>query len=214
MGERDLAPEEHWEEMYSSSEKIWSGKPNFFLAQIASTLEPGKALDLGCGEGGDVIWLAKRGWDATGVDLSTTAINRAREAARSEGIPENRIRLLATDLTNWQTEDTFDLVSASFFQAGDVELARVDILRKVSKQVAPGGRLLVVTHGAPPPWAGAEHTHKHHFPSIDEELASLDMDPDDWETEVAEMRTRHAQAPNGEVGDVEDLVLVFRKFEA
>lgn len=59
-----------WEERYAEQDGVWSGRANAVLADIASALPVGRALDLGCGEGGDVVWLAREGWDATGVDLS------------------------------------------------------------------------------------------------------------------------------------------------
>jgi 2-polyprenyl-3-methyl-5-hydroxy-6-metoxy-1,4-benzoquinol methylase len=59
-----------WEERYSGPEQIWSGKPNTQLVAEASKLTPGTALDIGCGEGGDVIWLATHDWRVTGADFS------------------------------------------------------------------------------------------------------------------------------------------------
>ena len=80
------APIDFWEQRYAGAERVWSGRVNATLAAIAGGLEPGRALDLGCGEGGDVIWLAENGWHATGVDLSPTAIDRARTAASARGL--------------------------------------------------------------------------------------------------------------------------------
>jgi 2-polyprenyl-3-methyl-5-hydroxy-6-metoxy-1,4-benzoquinol methylase len=78
-------PTSFWEQRYAGTSGIWSGRPNRALVDKASALTPGRALDLGCGEGGDALWLAARGWTVTGLDLSATALRRADDAARQGG---------------------------------------------------------------------------------------------------------------------------------
>ena len=82
----EIAPVDFWEERYAGADQVWSGKVNQVLADIAGTLVPGRALDLGCGEGADVIWLAQHGWQATGIDISATAIRHATAAAEASGV--------------------------------------------------------------------------------------------------------------------------------
>jgi len=65
---------EDWDKRYASAENLWSAKPNRFLVAEVEHLEPGRALDLACGEGQNAIWLATHGWDVTGVDYSEVAI--------------------------------------------------------------------------------------------------------------------------------------------
>ncbi|KGM12493.1 methyltransferase type 12, partial [Cellulomonas bogoriensis 69B4 = DSM 16987] len=72
-------PAAFWEDRYAGSGRVWSGEPNATLVDVVAGLTPGRALDLGCGEGGDAIWLARHGWDATGIDISPTAVARATE---------------------------------------------------------------------------------------------------------------------------------------
>ncbi|RZI92598.1 MAG: NAD(P)/FAD-dependent oxidoreductase, partial [Microbacterium sp.] len=87
----------HWEEHYAGAERVWSGRVNATFAAVVSTLTPGTALDLGCGEGADALWLADRGWRVTGLDVSATAIRRAQDAARSLGIGEDRANFVVAD---------------------------------------------------------------------------------------------------------------------
>ena len=77
-----------WEERYSSEEKVWSGDPNPQLVAEVARLTPGTALDVGCGEGGDVIWLAQQGWRVTGADFSATGLARAARHAPHAGVAD------------------------------------------------------------------------------------------------------------------------------
>src|SRR6516225_9183356 len=76
-----------WDARYSEREgTMWSGRPNGRLAAEVADFTPGRALDVGCGEGADSIWLARRGWAVTAIDVSDVALGRAREAARAAGV--------------------------------------------------------------------------------------------------------------------------------
>ena len=74
---------QYWEERYSTATQVWSGRANASVVAVASELTPGTALDLGCGEGGDSLWLAEQGWRVTGVDISPTAVRRGADQRRS-----------------------------------------------------------------------------------------------------------------------------------
>ena len=200
-------PEAFWEDRYASADRVWSGKVNHALVQVVSDLAPGRVLDLGCGEGGDAIWLALQGWHATGVDISETAVGRATAAARAAGLGEDQIRFVAANLATWSSDEGYELVTASFLQS-PVELPRTDILHRIAQQVAPGGRLLVVAHAAMPPW-GRSEAHHHEFVSPSDEVASLGLDG--WVTEIAEIRSREATGPNGEQATLEDTVVLLRR---
>src|SRR2546423_6224179 len=102
-------PDEYWNEFYSEHEQVWSGKPNVAFAEEVAGLAPGRALDLGCGEGADAIWLARRGWAVTAVDISTVALQRAAEHARAAGVGE-RIEWQQHELGKSFPGGEFDLV--------------------------------------------------------------------------------------------------------
>ena len=88
-----------WEERYRARPALWSGRPNPQLVAEAAALAPGRALDVGSGEGADAIWLAERGWRVTGTDISTVALARAAEHARAAGAePAERITWLHADM--------------------------------------------------------------------------------------------------------------------
>ena len=188
---------------------MWSGAPNATLVDVLTDLEPGRALDLGCGEGGDAIWLAGRGWTVTGIDIAPTAIARARAAADAAGLGEDRIRFLAADLAAVAHDELFDLVTASFFHS-TVELPRTDILRRAAGRVAPGGHLFLLTHAAIPPWAPA-HVHDHRFLTPDEELDELQLDGTEWHPVRVTTVERAVTASDGRSAVLEDGVVLLKR---
>jgi SAM-dependent methyltransferase len=201
--------EQYWEERYRDEGRVWSGRPNPLLVREAESLPPGTALDLGCGEGGDAIWLAVQGWRVTAVDVSATALRRGAEQARDAGI-EAGIRWEQHDLSRSFPEGTFDLVSAQFLHspvAADGE--REAILRRAAAAVAPGGILLVVGHAGWPSWQ-EEPPFDHHFPTTGEVLGALDLEPGRWRVELEEVVERELPDPDGRPGRRADNVLRIR----
>lgn len=118
------------------------------LAEVVADLRPGRALDLGCGQGGDTLGLAALGWQVTAVDVSQTALPRVRDRARAAGVLD-RVTLEQHDLARTVPEGTHDLVSAAYLQS-PVDLDRAAMLRRVARNVAPGGVLLLLSTTAPP----------------------------------------------------------------
>ncbi|SCG38813.1 methyltransferase domain-containing protein [Micromonospora halophytica] len=199
----------HWDELYAGRDRMWSGRANPHLVEVAGALPPGTVLDLGCGEGGDAIWLARQGWRVTAVDVSRTALDRAAAEAARAGMAE-RIDFRRHDLARGFPDGTFDLVSAQFLQS-PIEFPRDRVLRAAARAVAPGGRLLIVEHGEVPPWARAHHPDVC-FPTPQETLTALELDPDAWHTERVETVRREGTGPHGETGHlVDNLVLVRRR---
>jgi SAM-dependent methyltransferase len=217
----------YWESRYADGERMWSGRVNAVLADVVATLEQqgpvGSALDLGCGEGGDVLWLASRGWRATGVDLSPTAAARGRAAAADAGV-EDLARFDAGDLATWDTEQRFTLVTASFLQSWPVEIPRTAILRRATRFVAPGGHLLVTAHAAPPGEL-PEELRSYRFPTPDDDLAALRVDRGEgvgdegadgdgadgaWTVVTAELRPRSVTRDDGTVHELLDSVVLVR----
>ncbi|MGP5253830.1 class I SAM-dependent methyltransferase [Brachybacterium alimentarium] len=204
--EPGLSPAEHWEQRYAGDDRVWSGRVNATLAVVVGGFAPGTSIDLGCGEGGDVLWLAEHGWQATGLDISETAVGRARTEAAARGL--HGATFTAADLSAWQPEPaSTDLVTASFFQS-DVELDRRAILRRAASGLREGGHLVVISHAAPPSWAD---DHRGDMVGASEQVKQLALPAEDWATEVAEDRRRPATGPNGEHGEHLDAVVVLRR---
>lgn len=223
---------EHWESQYADQPRRWSGRVNPTLAEVVSAIpvdpdgQQRAALDLGCGEGGDAVWLADQGWQVTAVDISATATARGAEGARARGVGD-QITWVCHDLATWTTEETFDLVTASFFHS-TVELPRTEILRRAAAWIRPGGHLLIVSHVFEtdddiPPWSrrwlaeqgGQDHDHGHLHDLLAtpaEDVAALALDDSDWDVVLAEMREREATGPDGlETATVKDGVVLIRR---
>jgi SAM-dependent methyltransferase len=201
-----MLTQEFWDARYRSAAAIWSGNPNPHLVACVTDLAPGSALDVGSGEGADAIWLATRGWQVTGIDLSTVALERAARLAADAGqdIAE-RIRWEQADVLSWDpTPRQFDLVSAQFMHLP--RPAREALHRRLSAAVRPGGTLLIVGHH---PSDLETSMHRPNLPDFfftaDEVAAALSAD--EWQSIVAAAPERQALDPEGRAVTIRDAVL-------
>lgn len=184
MAEQDRAPgAAEWDERYTAAERVWSGEPNGALLAEAANLAPGRALDVGCGEGADAVWLARSGWYVTGLDVSGVALGRAERHARDAGV---QVTWLHAGLVEaGLPAGGFDLVSAQYVALR--KTPQVTAEHTLIDLVAPGGTLLVVHHHMDP-----EDVHEGGFDPADYALppdvaALLDAS---WQIEVDERRPR------------------------
>lgn len=199
---------EFWEKVYEARDRPSSGIPNPVLAGLAAPLTPGTALDLGCAHGDDATWLAGRGWQVTAVDVSATALRRASARAAELGVAE-RVDFQPHDLATSFPDGTFDLVYAVYLES-PVDFGRAATLRRAAAAVAPGGRLLTVTHGSVRPWAWNQDPDTR-FPTPEESLAALRLEPGAWDVEIAGTPEREATGPNGQIAAVTDIVVAVRR---
>jgi SAM-dependent methyltransferase len=152
-----------WDARYGERDgTMWSGRANGRLVAEVADLAAGRALDVGCGEGADAIWLAQQGWTVTAIDVSAVALQRAQEAAQRTGVTVEWVcgDALSTPLAS----RSFDLVSLQYpalpkAGGGDAVVALVDTVR-------PGGLLLAVYHDL-------DHEHRAH-------MKERGFDPDDF----------------------------------
>lgn len=200
--------EEFWDTRYRQSDQVWSGNPNAVLVREVTGLEPGSALDLGCGEGADAIWLARQGWRVTAVDISQVALDRAARYA-AEADVAGRVDWQRHDLGVSFPAGTFDLVSAHFLHShGDMPRER--ILRTAASAVAPGGVLLVVGHAGHPSWEHDPHSGVR-LPTPEEVLEALELPDGQWEVLLSEEHQRSQTGPDGRPGTRTDNTLKVRR---
>jgi thioredoxin reductase/SAM-dependent methyltransferase len=199
-----------WEHRYGG-DRVWSANPNGTLVNEVGDLPPGRALDVGAGEGADALWLAERGWQVTANDISAAALARVADEAARRGLAVTTLRGDANDLDAFGSA-SYDLVSLQYGSFTRTPEQRG--LRNVLAAVAPGGTLLVVHHDLTPlqhPVDVATQTRMYDpaaFVGVDAFAAALADDPD-WTVELHETRPR----PPGAVSThhVDDVVLRARR---
>ncbi|RCH67422.1 class I SAM-dependent methyltransferase [Streptomyces sp. SDr-06] len=202
------AADTYWEEIYAGRPAATDPRPNHRLAEIVTGMPPGDALDLGCGEGGDALWLARQGWRVTAVDISAVAVARLAGLARSRDL-EGRVLTERRDLHESFPRGAFDLICAHYLHT-PFDLDRAGVLRAAAHALRVGGRLLVVDHGSTAPWSWNQGQGVHH-PTPHEVAAGIDLDPAMWTVERADMPRRLATGPGGQTAEVTDHVLLVRR---
>ncbi|MGW7515414.1 class I SAM-dependent methyltransferase [Streptomyces sp. NPDC054796] len=195
---------QHWDTMYRSREQVFSGGPNNVLVAEAAELPPGpagpagRALDVGCGEGGDALWLARRGWRVTAADVSEVALRRAATAAVSATDVQGSVSWESTDLlTTPPPADAFGLVSVHYFPLR--RRPGHTALRGLLNAVAPGGTFLFATHALAdlPPRQDGGPDPADYYQADDIARLLLQLTGPAWAVEVDETRPRVSPAPVG-----------------
>jgi SAM-dependent methyltransferase len=128
-----------WDERYASTDLVWSQGPNQFVEAELAALEPGRAVDLACGEGRNALWLARRGWQVTALDFSGVALEKGRQLGG-----DLDVTWLQADATTWTDPAAYDLALLAYLQLPAVERARA--VRNALDAVRPGGTFFLVAH--------------------------------------------------------------------
>ncbi|MBX3126216.1 MAG: class I SAM-dependent methyltransferase [Polyangiaceae bacterium] len=183
----------YWEELWARTlrehpDKVAQHPPNAHLVAEVARLNPGRALDAGCGHGAETRWLVAQGWEVTAVDFSASALAHAMTTAEALG-PEiaERITWVEGDLAVWTPPPAhFDLVVCLYVHvAGSVG----EMVRRMASGVAPGGALLMVGHCPVDPATGAPTAASGQV-QVSVESAVAALDPGEWELVVAGERPR------------------------
>jgi SAM-dependent methyltransferase len=201
----DPAVRAEWDRRYADRVQLWSGRPNGALVAEVAGLTPGRVLDVGCGEGADAVWLASRGWEVTGLEVSGLALERAAGHADDGGVA---VRWVHAGLAEAALPPgSFDLVSAQYPALLRTPDAAAE--RALLAAVAPGGVLLLVHHAG----MDTQAVHDSGFDPADYVWPSMvaALLDDGWEIELDEQRPRIA--PDGGAGahHTDDVVLRARR---
>ncbi|MGD9809851.1 MAG: class I SAM-dependent methyltransferase [Sphingobium sp.] len=207
MPDTSLAPFDFWEQLYRGSSPATNGRPSAMLERFVSDQTPGTSLELGCGKGDDCVWLAKRGWHATGIDISATALEYARQNAERNAVAE-RIDFRQVDLGGGFPDGLYDLVFAMFLET-PLEFPRERVLRNAALAVNVGGLLLLVSHGSVAPWSWGDPDRA--IPSAHASLAALELDMASWDEVLVDCVERKAKGPGGQTATVSDIIIALER---
>jgi SAM-dependent methyltransferase len=204
-----LYTQEFWDERYGSADRVWSGDPNAQLVATVTDLPPvdasapATALDLGCGEGADAIWLASRGWQVTAIDMSPVALARGATQAAAAGVADKITWMQADGLTWDPGSSRYDLVSAQFIHVPQPQLSLLH--RGLASAVRPGGTLLIVGHHPSDLDTTIGRPNLPDLMFTAEQIATV-LDPADWHIATS-ATAREAVDPDGNTITIRDAVL-------
>jgi trans-aconitate methyltransferase len=209
----------YWDEHYAKADTAAGHRlpPNPYLVEEVGNLPVGSALEAGCGEGAEAIWLAQAGWQVTAVDIATEPLARAAGRAEAEGVGD-RIEWVRADLGSWQPARTYDLVTTHYAHPA---MPQLELYDRLSAWVAPGGTLLVVghlqsghaghlAHGAPDGRAAHAGSHDDRPPaeaSVTAKGITERLEPATWEVVTAVERTRTLDGTGCRHDTLQDVVV-------
>lgn len=163
----DTDTAEFWNDTWSTMGHTFS-EYDQVLEDCAGNLEPGRALDLGCGSGGNAVWLAEHGWQVTGVDFSDVAIEKARIRAADKRV---EVEFVVSDATAYRPDGLYDLIISFYIHLWPEQRARM--LANAARALAPGGRILFVSHDKSSPPSGWSRKDLESLTTPDEVAAEL-----------------------------------------
>lgn len=204
-------PQSFWDGVHRRRDPRSPGTSHIHLEDRLASLPPGRALELGCGDGADAIWLATRGWEVTAVDISPVTLDVGAEQAQRAGVAE-RISWQPADLAEWTPEASYDLVFSLFLHT-PVGLDRVDVFSRAAAALRPGGTLLLVGHLTLPPWAW-DPDDTSGLPSARALAGALSLDSARWRILLAEDQSRTVRHADGRAVEVVDAVLHVERLAA
>lgn len=133
-GEDSDSDKGRWDAIYRKSRGYVFGKePATILVENLSLLPVGRVLDIAMGEGRNSVYLAKKGFDVTGVDISLVAIQKAKRLAHENGV---HIKTVVADLNKYQIEpESFDVIVC-------INYLQRSLVSNIVRGLRPGGVLV------------------------------------------------------------------------
>jgi len=127
-----MAEADRWDQVYAGEPHLYTTEPNALLVEVAQGMKPGCALDIGVGQGRNAGWLAARGWEVTGVDVSGEGVRQAQTSGAGVRVLQAAAEEFDMGMEQW------DLIAGIYVHGV--------VLRTSARIVAalrPGGVLVV-----------------------------------------------------------------------
>jgi SAM-dependent methyltransferase len=180
-----------WEQRYRSQEPSDS-PPHPLVVEAASSVPPGRALDLACGTGHNALWLAQHGWSVTAIDGASTAIEFLRHRAGDAGIT---IDAQVADLE----DASFTISPGRYYLIAMCYYFQRNLIEPCKRGLVPGGVIVVIALLMEP---GKENSTFRLPPAElrgyfeDWDILHYSEGSDEWQHEVAELVARRPTLAN------------------
>ncbi|MBV7378674.1 class I SAM-dependent methyltransferase [Maritimibacter dapengensis] len=199
-----------WENRYAEMSEPTNGKPSSVLERHAAGRTPGLALDIGSARGDDALWLASRGWQVTGVDISQTALDIAARRAEDLAL-SGAVRFERHTLPDTFPIGRYDLVTALFFHSKQ-DFDRDRVLDLAGQATAPGGMLIIAAHKTAPPWRTMPDGHDAPvFPSAKDDRNAATRGGGKWREVFVGVNTRTVTGPDSQIAEIEDSHVILER---
>ncbi|MFB3825583.1 MAG: class I SAM-dependent methyltransferase [Bryobacteraceae bacterium] len=165
----------HFNKVFTLHQHLFTHEPNALLVRTVRGLKPGKALDVGMGQGRNAVFLAGQGWDVTGYDFSDEALARARENASKAAVSIRAVQ--ATHEKFDFGKEQWDLIVMTY---AFVNMSDRAFLARVKESLRPGGLVLVEQPNSGGPGKGPANALFRSFEDLRVVFYEDILDKADW----------------------------------
>ena len=182
---------QEWQKNQDMPEKFDDTKPVKNIVEFFSDIQPGNALDIGCGTGRNAIWLAENGWEVDAIDSSKERLKVAKERSQHKVLESDTISFIHSDLESYEPKRQYDAVICGmvlhFLSVKEIESA----IKKIKSWTKVGGYVYVSVH--------TDENPAHHRPTLFRKDQLVDYF-DDWTIEKRDQKPTDSIIMPGQSG--------------
>ena len=200
---------EQYDNLYASKDNVFNdGLPQKAAMYIPQYLLSGTVLDVGAGEGQNALYLAKKGFVVTAIDLSQVGLNKIKAAAEIERL---QLKTCVADIEHYQHQDKFAAHLFSFVLHHLNTENAIRVLETAKRQTLPGGIHVIATFANQGGLYERAKKSGRFYPSVE----TLEKLYDDWEILEKDIFERASLAKDKQGNHLinETILLVARKIQ-